>query len=218
MEKEKKLKEPEENPSVNPEGTEREGIGEPAEQESSVEDSSGSSVIGSPAVEEREEESVESGKKNEEKSGDGPVDGRVSKLGDCFGDYEGTMRLLAELPGQEWHEGFRTFMSAVEGYACGKGIGSPTVDRMLQLLFSIGEGCHSGALTLSMAETLMKGIEHDRLLAEREREAEIKGRNATITEHLRRPTPGDGVPGLGGNISMRRRSDRGIFSLAEDAR
>ena len=109
-------------------------------------------------------------------------------------------------------------MASVEGFARGGGLSHQEIDSSLKMLFNIAVSVRNGVPTLDMIEVLMKGISYDQRLEEEVRAAELRGRNANIEARMRTKTAGDGVPHLESRSGGNEKRNRGIFSLAEDAR
>ena len=143
---------------------------------------------------------------------------RMAPFRNTLAQYPRTLEFLQQTPAQGWHDSFQSFAAGLRGYGSGKGMSDATLDQAMRMIFEIGEGCRNGNLNLGMATTVLKGLTHEQVLAQKEAEAEIRGRNAQISIKLRRATESDGVPALGSGISRRPQAERGIFSLAEGAR
>ena len=145
-------------------------------------------------------------------------DNRLSELEQLFGAYPETLTLLTgeqdfPIDGKITH-----FMASVEGFARGGGLSHQEIDTSLKMLFNIAVSVRNGVPTLDMIEVLMKGISYDQRLEEEVRAAELRGRNANIEARMRTKTAGDGVPHLESRSGGNEKRNRGIFSLAEDAR
>lgn len=140
-------------------------------------------------------------------------------LATVFSAYPQALAAARDAGTFEPKEECATFLASVEGYARGGGLVAEEIDAALAQLIRMGQayGC-GGAFTLDMLETLVKGLSHDRLLAEAEQAAEIRGRNANIQAQMRRSDSSDGLPHLNGTAPRRAARSRGIFSIAETAR
>ena len=174
-----------------------------------------------------EEEEDESSRKKKRKGSKGKAqeieaetseNTRLESFRGILSQFPQTLKFIEHTPKQDWHDSFHSFAAGLRGYGSGKGISDETLDQALKMIFEIGEGCRSGNLNLAMATTMLKGLTHEQVVAQKEAEAEIRGRNAQISIKLRRATESDGVPALGSGISRRPQTERGIFSLAEGAR
>ena len=135
-----------------------------------------------------------------------------------FSSYPLTCEELKQDTDFEVTEGIERLMAMIEGYSCGSGCESVQLDRSLSMLFRIGRGYKSGHLNIEMVEILMKGMDYDRKLAEEVQAAEVRGRNANIEARMRTRGKSDGVPRLESRGADNSKRNRGIFSLAEDAR
>ena len=162
------------------------------------------------------EEKQDAGEESEKESSAGEE--KRAEIPETFASFPKTRALLEADAGMRIGREMGKFMDVVEGFMHGSAFERSEIDDSLSLLFRIGKGYEEGTFTLDMLEMLLKGITHERRSAERERAAELRGRNARIEEFMREPAKGDGLPHLGGTPSTRRSRARGIFSLAETAR
>ncbi|MDE6409665.1 MAG: hypothetical protein K2K81_05405 [Muribaculaceae bacterium] len=166
-----------------------------------------------------EEEEPQKGESEEKQKDDSEEkEARIGKIERLFGTYPQTFSLLKDDKDFRADEKMENFMASLEGYARGSRLSAGDVDSSLSMLFAIGNACRKGAPTLDMMETLMKGQNFDKRLAEEVRAAELRGRNANIEAKMRNVTAGDGVPHLESRGGGSEKRSRGIFSLAESAR
>lgn len=99
------------------------------------------------------------------------------------------------------------------------GVADEEIDAAMQLLVQIANDALVGKFTPENIDMALKAINHDRDVADADATAEVRGRNATITERLRRRAKGDGTPQLdGANGGARPQRKRSIFDVAADAR
>lgn len=73
------------------------------------------------------------------------------------------------------------------------------VDNIMEFLIGIYQDGILGKFTRETIEMAMKALKHDEDVAAAAHEAEVRGKNATVEEKLRKPAnQGDGVTALGG--------------------
>lgn len=99
-----------------------------------------------------------------------------------------------------------------------QGVSTEDVDGAMSLLVGIANDALVGKFTPENIEMALKALNHDRDVAEADATAEVRGRNASITERLRKRAKGDGVAQLdGANGGVRPRQRKSIFDVAADA-
>ena len=80
-----------------------------------------------------------------------------------------------------------------------KGLTDEEVDNAMELLAGIYRDALVGKFTRDSIEKALMAIKHDADVAAAAHEAEVRGKNATVEEKLRKPArKGDGMPALGG--------------------
>lgn len=80
-----------------------------------------------------------------------------------------------------------------------EGIKDEEIDAAMELLDKIYKEALVGKFTRESIEMAMKALKHDEDVAAAAHEAEVRGKNATVEEKLRKPNKqGDGVTALGG--------------------
>jgi len=80
-----------------------------------------------------------------------------------------------------------------------EGIADEEIDAAMELLDKIYKEALVGKFTRESIEMAMKALKHDEDVAAAAHEAEVRGKNATVEEKLRKPNKqGDGVTALGG--------------------
>lgn len=99
------------------------------------------------------------------------------------------------------------------------GLSDDEVDAAMALLITIVKDGVVGKFTNESIKMAMKAINHDADVAAADHEAEVRGKNARVTEELRKPKQGDGMPQMGGKNGgvPQRRKPRSIFDIANDA-
>ncbi|MDE6717462.1 MAG: hypothetical protein K2J70_04635 [Muribaculaceae bacterium] len=143
---------------------------------------------------------------------------RMAKIDIYFSDYPQTRQLLEDDKEFKVDAATENFMASVSGFARGRGCVPEVLDSAMTMLFEIAGGRGRRGLTIDMVETLMKGLDYDKRLAEEVRAAELRGRNANIEARMQTPEKGDGLPHLQSKGELKESRNRGIFSLIDDAR
>lgn len=93
------------------------------------------------------------------------------------------------------------------------------VDSAMALLITIVRDGVVGKFTPESIKMALKAIKHDEDVANADHEAEVRGKNARVTEELRKPTMGDGMPQMSsknGSVQQQRKQ-KSIFDIANDA-
>jgi hypothetical protein len=98
------------------------------------------------------------------------------------------------------------------------GLSDEETDDAMNLLMSIAFDALVGKFTRENFEMAVKAIRHDSDVDSARNEGEIAGRNAKITDKLRKSKSGDGVPMLSGsNNAPAKSGGKSIFDLAREA-
>lgn len=85
------------------------------------------------------------------------------------------------------------------------GLSDDQMSKVLDRLIGIAEDVISGKLTPENLELVAKGVTFDQSISEATHEGEVKGRNAQISERLKKRDMGDGIPkDIGGGMSVRK--------------
>ncbi len=120
----------------------------------------------------------------------------------------------------QYEKNFPESAKAVDAWAEAQGVSEDMVNTIGAKLAEICGDFILGKFTPETFEMIMKAMNHDMDVANAQEEGEVAGRNAKITENLRRSKKGDGlqtlngrngVPGQGGNRA------KSIFDLAREA-
>lgn len=101
-----------------------------------------------------------------------------------------------------------------------RGIPDEEIDAAMALLIGIVRDGIVGKFSPETIEMALKAVNYERDLNETSEEAELRGRNAKITEKLRKPTESDGLPQLGGGnagVAPAQPQRRSIFDIAKGA-
>ena len=106
-------------------------------------------------------------------------------------------------------------LKVISDYQQQNGLSDEQVDGAMEFLIGMGKFT---AETIGMA---MKALNYDTAVEEANHEGEVRGKNTKIEEKLRKRQKGDGIPNLNsgkGSGATTKRSNRGIFGLAEEAK
>lgn len=92
------------------------------------------------------------------------------------------------------------------------------IDSLMDALMEIVRDGFMGKFSAATLELMVKARNHDADVEAAKEAGAIEGRNAKITEELRRSSKGDGVAHLGGrNVGAADRRSRSLFDLASQA-
>lgn len=99
-----------------------------------------------------------------------------------------------------------------------RGLGEEQVDAILAVLRGIIRDGIQGKVSAETLDMVSKAMSHDADVAAAAEEGEVAGRNAKISEQLRRGSQGDGVASLAGKNGGESGRGRGnMFDLASEA-
>lgn len=100
------------------------------------------------------------------------------------------------------------------------GLTDDEVDAAMELLMTIIKDGVMGKFSAESIDMAMKAINHDADVENAGYEGEVRGKNAKITERLRKQQGGDGLPHLNGknNAGTPQRRRSSLFQMAEEAR
>jgi hypothetical protein len=98
-----------------------------------------------------------------------------------------------------------------------RGLSDEQVDQAVDLLMAIANDGIVGKVTAESFDMALKAIGHDVDVEAARSEGEIGGRNAKITEKLRKSKSGDGVPMVAGGNNTPKAQTSSIFDLADEA-
>lgn len=121
---------------------------------------------------------------------------------------------------EEYQKNFAESMSLLEQIQQERQLGDETVDAAMDLVMKIANEAILGKFTAETIDMALKAVTHDADIANAGAEGELRGKNAKIEEHLRKPQGGDGTPNLQGNNNAptRKTAKRSMFDLADEAR
>ena len=121
---------------------------------------------------------------------------------------------------EEYKQNLEESMSVIEKMQNERSLSDETVDAAMELIMKVTNEAIMGKFTEETLDIALKALNHDADVENANAEGEIAGRNAKITERLRKPEEGDGMPVMGGannTVSQKSRA-KSMFDLAADAK
>lgn len=122
---------------------------------------------------------------------------------------------------EEYEKNMDTTLETMRAYQQEKGLTDEQIDEIATLLLGVVRDGVMGKFSREMLEMASKALNYDADVAAAGEEGEVAGRNAKITEKLRKSNKGDGTAPLGGkngqgspNHSPKGKS---VFELAAEA-
>lgn len=122
---------------------------------------------------------------------------------------------------EEYEKNMDTTLETMRAYQKEKGLTDEQIDEIATLLLGVVRDGVMGKFSRAMLEMASKALNYDADVAAAGEEGEVAGRNAKITEKLRKSNKGDGTAPLGGkngqgspNHSPKGKS---VFELAAEA-
>lgn len=122
---------------------------------------------------------------------------------------------------EEYEKNMDTTLETMRAYQKEKGLTDEQIDEIATLLLGVVRDGVMGKFSREMLEMASKALNYDADVAAAGEEGEVAGRNAKITEKLRKSNKGDGTAPLGGkngqgspNHSPKGKS---VFELAAEA-
>lgn len=120
---------------------------------------------------------------------------------------------------EEYQKNVSTSLETINGLQAEMGLSDDEVDAAMGLLINIVKDGVVGKFSAESIKMAMKAINHDADVATADHEAEVRGKNARVTEELRKPMQGDGMPQMdsknGGG--QPRKKANSIFDIADGA-
>jgi hypothetical protein len=109
-------------------------------------------------------------------------------------------------------------LKELDSYQSEKGLDDAGVDKLTALWLTIVSDGVMGVISRETLDMLSNAVNHDQDVASASEEGQVAGRNAKITEQLRKPKKGDGTQPLDGkNTSPSRQTGGSLFELAKQA-
>ena len=112
-------------------------------------------------------------------------------------------------------------LNVISEYQQKNGLSDEQVDNVMDFILGIVRDAVMGKFTAETIGMAMKALNYDTAVEEANHEGEVRGKNTKIEEKLRKRQKGDGIPNLNsgkGSGTTTKRSNRGIFGLAEEAK
>lgn len=97
------------------------------------------------------------------------------------------------------------------------GLSDEDIDAAMGFLLQVMKDGLLGKFTPESIRMALGAIHHDEDVAQAGEDGEIRGRNTTIREKLRRGKQGDGMPSMGGRNRTPQKKAQSIFGIAEGA-
>lgn len=122
---------------------------------------------------------------------------------------------------EEYSANMDKTLETLRTYQEQQGLSDEQIDEVMNRIISVVNDGVMGKFAPETLDLFLKGINHDNDVAMATEEGEVAGRNAKISETLRKSQKGDGTNPLGGkNGSANQRSNRdaSIFDVANMAR
>lgn len=110
-------------------------------------------------------------------------------------------------------------LSDIEMLEQEEGIAPEEIDDAVAFLVQVARDSMLCKFTPENIRMALKALHHDEDMAEADAEGEIRGRNATIKDRLRKSRQGDGMPNMGGKNSRTKQQKRpqSILEVASEA-
>ncbi len=121
---------------------------------------------------------------------------------------------------EEYEQNMEKTLDTLRAFQSEHGLSDKQIDDVVEFLLGVVQDGVMGKFETATLEMAMKALNYDADVAMAGEEGEIAGRNARITEKLRKSRQGDGTAPLGGkNGSGAAAPDKGrsIFDLAAEA-
>lgn len=122
---------------------------------------------------------------------------------------------------EEYEKNMNTTLETMRAYQQEKGLTDEQIDEIATLLLGVVRDGVMGKFSREMLEMASKALNYDADIAAAGEEGEVAGRNAKITEKLRKSNKGDGTAPLGGKNGQgsANHSPKGksVFELAAEA-
>lgn len=121
---------------------------------------------------------------------------------------------------EEYETNLGKSLETLRQYQAENGLSDEEIDEVMNRIISVINDGVLGKFAPETIDLFLKGINHDSDVANANEEGEVAGRNAKITENLRKRQQGDGTMPLGGRNGQPGNgtpNERSIFEVAQDA-
>lgn len=120
---------------------------------------------------------------------------------------------------KEFKSNLNASIEQLMAYQQERGYSDEQIDEAVEVLMQMGADALMGKFTPENVELAMKASSYDADVENASEEGEVRGRNARITERLKKQQENDNVPNLtGANNSPARQQPQSMFDLADTAR
>lgn len=122
---------------------------------------------------------------------------------------------------QEYEKNMDATLATLRSFQAERGMGDEEIDRVVDFLLGVVRDGVMGKFSAETLDMACKALNHDQDVAAAGEEGEVAGRNARITETLRKSRKGDGTAPLGGKNGQGGAAPhrpQSIFDLAAEAR
>ena len=104
---------------------------------------------------------------------------------------------------EEYEKNMKETLSTLNAFQEARGMSDEEIDEVAEAMIGIVRDGIVGKFSKETLSMIADALNHDKDVASAAEEARVAGRNAKITEQLRKPQKGDGTMPLGGkNLSL----------------
>lgn len=121
---------------------------------------------------------------------------------------------------EEYDRNMDATLETLRQFQAERGMSDEQIDAVVDLLLGVVKDGVMGKFRAETLDMACKAINHDADVAAAGEEGEVAGRNAKITENLRKSNKGDGTAPLGGKNGLHaggKAKPKSIFDLANEA-
>lgn len=121
---------------------------------------------------------------------------------------------------EEYNSNIETTLDTLREFQTERGISDEQIDRVVEFLLGVVRDGVMGMFSPETLDMACKALNYDADVASAVEEGEVAGRNAKITENLRKSNKGDGTMPLGGKNGQgasAARKQQSMFDLASEA-
>ncbi len=121
---------------------------------------------------------------------------------------------------EEYDKNMDTTLKALRQFQSERGMSDEQIDKVVEFLLGVVRDGVMGKFSTETLDMACKALNYEADVAAAGEEGEVAGRNAKITEKLRKSNKGDGTAPLGGKNGQgggSQRSSKSMFDLANEA-